>query len=206
MCPSTGPVLYGSVSPARIACLSRSRLCAKGRNCRTEEARTSLSQLSRPSPRWWQTPVQEAVGQLSCLCEGAIHLAKMIQLLLRHWARAVRGRASIHPMICAFCHVFERRARDWTNSNALPLASVAIMQPSAPPSLLRGVMDRWKATSPSSNSSSVPCMVEAVFSCFVSGFWVLLNRSTANAEEPVFYGSSFLVIAGTAPQTPRQSD
>jgi hypothetical protein len=31
--------------------------------------------------------VQEAVGQLSCLCEGAIHLTKTIQLLLRHRAQ-----------------------------------------------------------------------------------------------------------------------
>ena len=55
--------------------------------------------------------VQEAVSQLSCLREGAIHLRYLIQLCLGLWAK-LPWPGQHPPDDLPWGHVFERRARD----------------------------------------------------------------------------------------------
>jgi hypothetical protein len=75
------------------------------------DARTSLSQVSSPSTFVMANEIQEAVGQLSYLRKGIIHLRDPVQLLLRLWAKLLwTGQ---HPSDdLPWGHVFEERARE----------------------------------------------------------------------------------------------
>lgn len=114
MCPSTGPVTYGERESRKNrgfvsldAAGEGEELPNRGGPYIFEPAIESLTAVVA-------NEVQEAVGQLSCLCKCAIHLTETIQLLLRF--RSQRLRAGDYPPdYLSWGHVLQRKVSNESN-------------------------------------------------------------------------------------------